>query len=74
MFYARFISEIKHSKLSNGRYFLFFSCPKDHPQKEYLVKQEIRVNIVGNIPFDMTEEQLIEIFKEVGRVKSFRYF
>ncbi|OAD70197.1 hypothetical protein PHYBLDRAFT_95551, partial [Phycomyces blakesleeanus NRRL 1555(-)] len=27
---------------------------------------------VGNIPFELTEEQLIDIFKEVGPVKSFR--
>jgi hypothetical protein len=29
--------------------------------------------IVGNIPFDCTEEQLIDVFKEVGPVESFRY-
>lgn len=28
--------------------------------------------IVGNIPFDCTEEQLIDVFKEVGPVESFR--
>lgn len=28
--------------------------------------------IVGNIPFELTEEQLIDIFKEVGPVQSFR--
>jgi len=27
---------------------------------------------VGNIPFDCTEEQLIDVFKEVGPVESFR--
>lgn len=27
---------------------------------------------VGNIPYDMTEEQLIDIFKEVGPVLSFK--
>lgn len=27
---------------------------------------------VGNIPYDMTEEQLVDIFKEVGPVVSFR--
>ncbi|KAI9317541.1 hypothetical protein BX666DRAFT_1637062 [Dichotomocladium elegans] len=31
-----------------------------------------RVVFVGNIPFEMTEEQLIDIFKEVGPVASFR--
>ncbi|CDH58671.1 cleavage stimulation factor subunit 2-like [Lichtheimia corymbifera JMRC:FSU:9682] len=31
-----------------------------------------RVVFVGNIPFEMTEEQLIDIFKEVGPVVSFR--
>jgi hypothetical protein len=31
-----------------------------------------RVVFVGNIPYDMTEEQLIDIFKEVGPVVSFR--
>lgn len=30
--------------------------------------------IVGNIPYEQTEEQLIEIFSEVGPVVSFRYF
>ena len=29
---------------------------------------------VGNIPYEQTEEQLIEIFSEVGPVVSFRYF
>jgi len=28
--------------------------------------------IVGNIPYDATEEQLVEIFKEVGNIISFR--
>lgn len=28
---------------------------------------------VGNIPFEMTEEQIIDIFKEVGPVVNFRY-
>jgi cleavage stimulation factor subunit 2 len=32
-----------------------------------------RVVFVGNIPFDMSEEQLVDIFKEVGPVASFRY-
>jgi cleavage stimulation factor subunit 2 len=27
---------------------------------------------VGNIPYELTEEQLVDIFKEVGPVKSFR--
>jgi cleavage stimulation factor subunit 2 len=31
-----------------------------------------RVVFVGNIPYDMTEEQLIDILKEVGPVLSFR--
>ncbi|KAI8580859.1 hypothetical protein K450DRAFT_234911 [Umbelopsis ramanniana AG] len=31
-----------------------------------------RVVFVGNIPFDCTEEQLIDVFKEVGPVESFR--
>jgi cleavage stimulation factor subunit 2 len=31
-----------------------------------------RVVFVGNIPFEITEEQLIDIFKEVGPVLSFR--
>jgi RNA recognition motif-containing protein len=29
--------------------------------------------VVGNIPYDATEEQLIEVFQEVGPVVSFRY-
>jgi len=28
---------------------------------------------VGNIPYDATEEQLIEVFREVGPVASFRF-
>lgn len=28
---------------------------------------------VGNIPYDATEEQLIEMFQEVGPVVSFRF-
>lgn len=28
---------------------------------------------VGNIPYEQTEEQLIEVFSEVGPVVSFRY-
>ncbi|KAG2177286.1 hypothetical protein INT43_007943 [Umbelopsis isabellina] len=31
-----------------------------------------RVVFVGNIPFDCTEEQLIDVFKEAGPVESFR--
>jgi len=31
-----------------------------------------RCVFVGNIPYDATEEQLIEIFQEVGPVVSFR--
>ncbi|PJF18321.1 hypothetical protein PSACC_01865, partial [Paramicrosporidium saccamoebae] len=31
-----------------------------------------KVVFVGNIPYEMTEEQLIDIFKEVGPVASFR--
>lgn len=31
-----------------------------------------RVVFIGNIPFEVTEEQLIDIFKEVGPVLSFR--
>lgn len=30
------------------------------------------ISPVGNIPYDLTEEALIEIFQEVGPVKSFR--
>lgn len=32
-----------------------------------------RVVFVGNIPFEMSEEQIIDIFKEVGPVVAFRY-
>lgn len=32
-----------------------------------------KVVFVGNIPFEMTEEQIIDIFKEVGPVVSFKY-
>lgn len=31
-----------------------------------------RVVFVGNIPYDMTEEQLIDVFREVGTVVGFR--
>ncbi|KAI8984674.1 hypothetical protein BDF20DRAFT_911749 [Mycotypha africana] len=31
-----------------------------------------RVVFVGNIPFELSEEQLIDVFKEVGHVASFR--
>ena len=31
-----------------------------------------RVVFVGNIPYDMSEEQLIEVFREVGTVVGFR--
>lgn len=31
-----------------------------------------RVIFIGNIPFDIAEEQVIDIFKEVGPVQSFR--
>ncbi|CAG8792239.1 15117_t:CDS:2, partial [Acaulospora morrowiae] len=30
------------------------------------------VVFVGNIPYELTEEQLTEVFKEVGPVVSFR--
>ena len=29
---------------------------------------------VGNIPYDATEEQLIEVFREAGPVAAFRFF
>lgn len=39
-----------------------------------IVEQEMsKVVFVGNIPFEMTEEQIIDIFKEVGPVVSFKY-
>lgn len=31
-----------------------------------------RVVFVGNIPYDMSEEQLIDVFREVGTVVGFR--
>lgn len=33
----------------------------------------VKLLVVGNIPYDATEEQLKEIFQEVGIVVSFRY-
>lgn len=33
----------------------------------------IKTLVVGNIPFDVTEEQLVEIFSEAGPVVSFKY-
>lgn len=36
------------------------------------VSRHPRVIFIGNIPFEITEEQLIDIFKEVGPVLSFR--
>ena len=38
----------------------------------FLIGVEFDVVIVGNIPYDATEEQLIEICQEVGPVVSFR--
>lgn len=31
-----------------------------------------KVVFVGNVPYDMGEEQLIEVFKSVGQVVGFR--
>lgn len=31
-----------------------------------------RVCFIGNIPYDLTEEQIVEIFSEVGNVQNFR--
>ncbi len=31
-----------------------------------------KIVFVGNIPYDTTEEQLVDIFKEVGPIASFR--
>jgi cleavage stimulation factor subunit 2 len=30
-------------------------------------------HLVGNIPYELTEDQLTEVFKEVGPVVSFRF-
>jgi cleavage stimulation factor subunit 2 len=35
-------------------------------------KSPSRVVFIGNIPFDLSEEQLIDIFKEVGPITNFR--
>lgn len=35
-------------------------------------KVPTRVVFIGNIPFDLSEEQLIDIFKEVGPITNFR--
>ena len=32
----------------------------------------IAIDTVGNIPYDLSETQIIDIFKEVGHVVSFR--
>jgi cleavage stimulation factor subunit 2 len=37
-----------------------------------LMGSKSKVVFVGNIPYEMTEEQLVDIFKEVGPVASFR--
>ena len=31
------------------------------------------IHLVGNIPYELTEDQLTEVFKEVGPVVSFRF-
>lgn len=38
----------------------------------YLVRASILMHKVGNIPYDVSEEQLINVFSEVGRVVDFR--
>jgi cleavage stimulation factor subunit 2 len=37
-----------------------------------MANRQGRSVFVGNIPFGTTEEQLMDVFKEVGPVKSFR--
>ena len=35
--------------------------------------QQLMTKAVGNVPYNMGEEQLIEVFKSVGQVVGFRY-
>lgn len=47
--------------------------PLHHPVTNMsFTSRNPRVIFIGNIPFEITEEQLIDIFKEVGPVQSFR--
>lgn len=39
-----------------------------------LFNQPVNFLKVGNIPYGVSEEQLKDIFSEVGQVVSFRYF
>lgn len=42
-------------------------------QEGDMSSRQSKVVFVGNIPYDMSEEQLTEIFKEVGPLVNFRY-
>ena len=37
------------------------------------IDQKTKWSVVGNIPYDASEEQLKEIFAEVGPVAKFRF-
>ena len=43
-----------------------------HPHTTMSAKPPSRVIFIGNIPFELSEEQLIDIFKEVGPIVNFR--
>lgn len=59
------------SNIVFGKYFLYI--------KLVMTFQTINIVLffffilVGNIPYELTEDQLTEVFKEVGPVLSFRY-
>lgn len=61
------------SKCVFGMYLDHFSHSIVTPASVMLLTSSIYfVQTVGNIPYDATEEQLVEIFKEVGPVVNFR--
>ena len=47
-------------------------CPSAEDRMSYSVRTWILTQIVGNIPYDVSEEQLVNVFSEVGRVVDFR--
>jgi RNA recognition motif-containing protein len=53
----------------------FFALAKDISVLSLMSSSSRRKNpsvFVGNIPYNATEEQLIEVFSEVGKVVTFR--
>ena len=58
-----------------GQFLLHKQCLEISQTISYSVREPTRkklIAVVGNIPFDQTEESLKEIFSQVGPVVSFR--